>query len=105
MCLQITMLDLRIMDKINIFTCNVRGLSTNVKRRQIFRHLHEQKASIILLQETHSTKTAERRYKNEWGGRVIFDHGESNSRGVSILFDRSLDPSVKKVKKVVKGDI
>lgn len=46
---------------------------------------------MIFLQETHSTKTLQRRWRNEWGGPVAFSHGTSNSRGVAILFNKSFN--------------
>ena len=40
----------------------------------------------MLLQETHSTINDERLWQSEWGNKIIFSHGTSNSRGVAILF-------------------
>ena len=77
-------------EKIKMITCNVRGISDSLKRRQIFRYLHEKKVNISFLQETHGTNSCERRWKSEWGGRILYDNGTSDSRGVAIIFDRSL---------------
>ena len=79
------------MDNLQIMTCNVNGLGNALKRRQIFRYLHEKKADIIFLQETHSTKSCERRWRMEFGGRIFFDHGTSESRGVAIVIDRNIN--------------
>ena len=49
------------------------------------------KADLIFLQETHSTKAGEYRWKKEWGSEIIFSHGSSNARGVAILIKRGLD--------------
>ena len=38
-----------------------------------------------LFQETHSTADVETRWQHEWGGKIIFSHGTSNSRGVAIV--------------------
>ena len=40
---------------------------------------------VILLQETHSTKNVEKRWKTEFGGQIIFNHGVNNACGVSIM--------------------
>ena len=34
------------MDKIKVITCNARGLNDQIKRRKLFRYLHEQKADV-----------------------------------------------------------
>ena len=34
---------------------------------------------------------------NGGGGRIIFDNGASNAKGVAILFDRNLDIKINKV--------
>ena len=65
---------------------NVRGIGDSVKRREVFDFLRDQYADIILLQKTHS-----KRKKKIYGvqnGEVlyIFAHGDSNARGVCILF-------------------
>ena len=71
---------------------NVRGLSNRVKRKQIYRHIKDRNIDIACLQETHCTKNKHRIWQNEYGGKIIFSDGESNSRGVAILFNRNLNP-------------
>ena len=39
-----------------------------------------------MLQETHSTPSDENIWQSEWGGKILFSHGKSNSKGVAILF-------------------
>lgn len=46
---------------------------------------------MIYLQEKHSEIKDELRWKNEWGGRIIFAHGTSRSCGVAILIKKSLN--------------
>ena len=69
---------------VRILSLNVRGISNRKKRRAIFQYVRE-RADIALLQETHSTVEVEKVWSNEWGGQIIFNHGESNARGVCIL--------------------
>ena len=77
--------------KFKIVTLNVRGLGDPVKCRHLFYYLNEKQFDIILLQETHSTKTQEGRWKNEWGGRMWFSHGESRARGTALLVNRKFN--------------
>ena len=65
---------------------NVRGLADDTKRREVFYWLRKQEFDIYMLQETHSTDNRKSIWRSQWGGEVLFSHGESNSRGVCILF-------------------
>ena len=76
---------------LKIITCNVRGLGEMKKRRQIYKYLHEKKCNVVFMQETHSTKNSEKIWRNEWDGRIFFDHGTGNARGVCILLTKNLD--------------
>ena len=51
---------------------------------------------IVCLQETHSKKKDSKRWKSEWGGRIFFSHGESNSRGVAILIRKNVQVKMKR---------
>ena len=84
-------------------TCNMQGIADPLKRRKLFRYLHERYIDIALLQETHSTPNNERRWKNEWGGRILFDHGTSESKGVALLFNRNLKVDLKSCNKSQEG--
>ena len=50
-----------------------------------------QYTGIFLLQETHSTRESVALWEREWGGKIIFSHGESNIRGVALLIQNNLD--------------
>ena len=73
---------------------NVRGISNFRKRRAIFTWCRKQKAALIFLQETHSTKAGEYKWTKEWGSEIIFSHGSSNARGVAVLIKRGLDIAI-----------
>ena len=51
-------------DDFKLLSLNVRGLSNFKKRRAVFTWCRKQKASIIFLQETHSTIDKERQWYN-----------------------------------------
>ena len=72
------------METLNIVSLNTRGLGDMAKRRRIFNY-YRPKCDILCLQETHSTEEIEKQWISEWGGNIIFSHGESNARGVAIL--------------------
>ena len=74
----------------------MKGLGKSIKRRSIFRWLHNQKNQFAFLQETHSTKECAQFWEAEWGGKVFFSHGSSNSKGVMILVNPNLELKVEK---------
>ena len=90
------------MESLNIYTCNVRGLGDKGKRREVFHHLTKKNLDIIFLQETHSTANTNRWWSDMWGNKIYFDNGESNARGVAILFNPKLQ--IKIHNKFVRGD-
>ena len=73
------------MSNIKIGTFNVKGLRDSKKRRKIFHHLHQTQYDVICLQETHSTENDEKLWRSKFGGKIFYDHGSSNSRGVMIM--------------------
>ena len=75
---------------------NVRGLNKSIKRRKLFRWLHQGKFDIIFLQETYSDPSIEDVWRAEWGGEILFAHGSKHSKGVIILFQPSLNVDVLK---------
>ena len=79
------------MELLKIVSCNVRGIAQASKRRQFFKQFHENEYDVVFLQETHSKRNTEHYWRAEWGGKVVFSHGESNARGVAILFAKNLE--------------
>ena len=77
----------------------MRGLCDATKRRQLFKYFHERKVDIIFIQESHSTKDYEKIWRNEWGGKIVFDHGESNAQGVAMLFAKNLEIIINRIEK------
>ena len=70
----------------NISTYNCRGLRDGKNRKKLFEWLKGKRNDIIMMQETHSTKTDEVIWRAEWGGDICFAHGKKDSKGVMILF-------------------
>ena len=65
--------------------------------------LHQRDVDIVFVQESHSTENKMKRFRNDWGGRVFFDHGTSEARGAMMLFERSFDFKLLSVEKSVYG--
>ena len=85
------------MTEFNFLSLNVRGLSQLKKRKAVLTWCKKQKADVIFLQETHSTKETENDWKRDWGNSsVYFSHGKSNARGACILFKKPSDFDVLK---------
>ena len=69
---------------------NARGLANTSKRSTVFSWLKSKGAGIFLIQESHSTPSLERKWQDEWQGKILFSHGESRSRGVMILITKDV---------------
>ena len=72
-------------------------MSSEGKRRAIFKYCRD-RADIVLLQETHSTKVVENIWQNEWGGKIIYSHGTSAARGVCTMFKKGFNCKIKTTK-------
>ena len=55
------------------------------------------------MQETHAEQNVENIWDTEYGGKIYFANGESNARGVCIMFRKGLNYSVNKVTKDPTG--
>ena len=56
---------------LQLFSVNVRGLRSKLKRKSVFTYFRERKYDIICLQETYITKDVSDGWKKEWGGKLI----------------------------------
>ena len=86
---------------------NVRGLQQKSKRLKIFSYIADKLSNngLFCFQECHSTPSLEEKWSSEWGGRLIFSHGQSNARGVAIGFTKNFDCSVNNIYRDVDGRI
>ena len=90
-------------ENIQLNSYNTRGLGNRVKRLAIFSWLKIHHSGIHMLQETHSDKISENRWEREWGGKILFSHGNSSSKGVAILFENHIDVDIKQIRKDDNG--
>lgn len=88
---------------VKLFSMNVNGWNNFEKRRQTFLLLREKKGDIFFIQETFCTSQKEKIWRNEWGGKAFFSNGESNSRGVAILYNRNSDIEIKATIRDLEG--
>mgnify|MGYP005680679575 FL=1 len=73
-------------------TYNVKGLRQKVKRIKVFNYVKEKlKSGFIFMQETHSIQNDLVEWQNEWGSKMILNHGCGNSRGTLIAFSNDFD--------------
>ena len=78
-------------NNLKLISMNVCGLNEKIKRTKVFRFLRSKEIDVACIQETHLTKSKHRIIKNEWNGKVVYNDGESNSRGVAVFFAKHLD--------------
>ena len=74
-----------------ILSANCRGLNGTKKRQQVFTYLKSLKYDIYCLQDCHFTRDMYEQIYAEWGSECILGCFKSNSRGVAILFGKSVD--------------
>ena len=74
-----------------ILTLNVRGINDKTKRLSIFQWLKRKNVDICFMQESYSSPEIEQLWTREWGGSIEFNHGDTHSRGVAILFRSGLE--------------
>ena len=78
---------------VRVISVNVRGLGNCEKRRAIFNY-YRKRCDILCIQETYCTKDSEQQWRNEWGGKIFFSNGESDSRGTAICINPKQDINV-----------
>lgn len=90
----------------NIITYNVKGMRDSNKRLKLFHYIRNHlQSGIFFLQETHSTPSDEERWEKEWGGKLFFSHGSSNSTGVITGFTENFEPEIQKMTSDKNGRI
>ena len=90
------------MSKIKIISLNTRGVRNVLKRRKVWNYLRAQRADICLIQETHGANNDNFMWANMWGNKCVFANGNTNARGVAILFNKHVD-SIREIIRDVDG--
>ena len=84
-------------EPLQLMSLNTNGLRDGNKRRSLFNWLkqfHNGRSKVIFLQETHTDKKIEAIWERDWGGKILFSHGTSGSKGVAILLPTSIEYKV-----------
>ena len=72
----------------------------------MFLWCRRKKSHLVFLQETHSKKEIETQWRNEWGGKILFSHGSSNSAGFDFTLHSVIsDPSGRYVIDQTRGRV
>ena len=93
------------MNEVSICCVNVMGLNENLKRRDVFDRLRNEKYSIICLTDTHFDKQKEAIYAAEWGYTAYFNSFRTNSRGVAVLFRNNFEFKIHNVHRDHEGNL
>ena len=86
-----------------MLSLNVRGIHSLEKRKALLIWLNKQKADILFLQETYSSKDVENVWRSQWKRSIFFAHGSNHSCGVLVLVKDHLEFEVKSVLTDKKG--
>ena len=70
---------------------NIRGLNRVIKRRILFRLLHNGKYDVLFYKKPMVIRQLKNVWSAEWGGDIFYSHGSKHSRGVMTL----MRPTVK----------
>lgn len=81
-------------NNLKIVTMNCRGLAGRQKRRDVFNFFKNSDVDIICLQDIHCSEKSRRYFSMLWRGQALFSCFTSNSRGVCLLFRKSLKINV-----------
>ena len=73
---------------------NVRGLNDDIKRISIFNFVQNNNFDICFIQESYSHLECENKWREEWGGVIIFSHGSVHSKGALILIKPNFDITI-----------
>ena len=76
---------------LHIRSLNCRGLGNRSKRLDIFSRLKDERADIILLQDTHWDSSVTCLVREEWNFTFLSTEFSTRSRGTAILFNNSFE--------------
>ena len=73
---------------LHICSVNTQGLLQSEKRKRLFEWCKQQKCQILMMQETHFTRSMNDNLNNDLPGEIFHSWGSSASRGVAIWFTK-----------------
>ena len=92
---------------ISFISNNVKGIQQKEKRIKIFEYLKNNISlnGFVFIQETHSSVECEKGWNDDFGGKLFFSHGKTNSCGVAIGYVGSMSFDVTEKKCDTNGRI
>lgn len=73
-----------------IVSWNIAGCHNVMKRKKILTYLKQNKADIVLVQETHLTDDESAKLKRDWAAEVHYSKFTSRKLGVIILVKKNI---------------
>jgi len=92
------------MAEVKIISMNCHGLADKRKRFDVLNYLKAKDAMIYCLQDTHLVKDFDYSIEMEWSRHCLFSYLNSQSRGVTILFNNKFDYTIHDVKTDSNGN-
>lgn len=92
------------MSSVKILQYNCQGANNIGKRIDLFQHLKEQKSDIYCLVDTHFTQQDQNLIRSQWEFDCSFNSYSSNSRGIAILFNNTIEHKIHKQLKDAQGN-
>lgn len=80
-----------LINMVKFCTLNARGLNNFQKRKQLFQLFKHKNLDVIFVQESHAKEEEMHLWRSQWGGKILYANGSSESRGVIIFIKRELD--------------
>ena len=81
-------------NKIHVCSLNCQGLAAKDKRQRVYLWMKNQQCNVMFIQESHFTENIQSDIQKEFKGQIIFNHGNSQSRGVAILIKDHLNAKI-----------
>ena len=81
-------------NKIHICSLNCQGLAAKDKRQRVYLWMKNQQCNVMFMQESHFTENIQSDIQKEFKGQIIFNNGNSQSRGVAILIKDHLKAKI-----------
>ena len=75
---------------LSLISLNVCGMRDYNKRKLLYNYFREQKADIILVQESHNCEEMTQNWETQFGGKIINSLGNTSVRGVAILITKHI---------------
>ena len=87
-----------------VLSANCLGICNSAKRLDVVNYLQDTKAQIICLQDTHVTEADTEKFKQIWNGTFYLHSHNTNSQGVTVLFNDNFEYTILNTSKDIEGN-